>query len=106
MAVLLNHVIAAILNRLVDALHPLLLDTVSLEGLLLALITHLPGLLLAVLGVAVLLSLLRASLHLKLADLLWLEVAVLLLHREGEDVGKLLTVSVNISLADLHLNLD
>ena len=106
MAVLLNHVIAAILNRLVDALYPLLLDTVSLEGLLLALITHLPGLLLAVLGVAVLLGLLRASLHFKLADLLRLKVAILLLNWKGEDVGELLAVPVDICFAHLHLDLE
>ena len=105
MAVLLS-VVPALLHRLVDALKPLLWETFLLKGLLFTLVTDFPGLLFAVLGVAVLLSLLRASLHLKLADLLWLEVAVLLLHREGEDVGKLLTVSVNISLADLHLDLD
>merc|ERR1719427_1178608 len=76
-----------------------------LDGLLLALITDLPGLLLAILGVAVLLGLLRASLHFKLADLLWLEMAVLLLNREGKDVGKFLTISVDISLANLDLDL-
>merc|ERR1719186_2235454 len=41
-----------------------------------------PGLLLAVLGVAVLLGLLWTSLHLQLANLLGLEVAVLLLDWE------------------------
>merc|ERR1719350_2652680 len=65
----------------------------------------LPGLLLAVLGVAVLLGLLGASLLLQLADLLGLEVAVLLLHWKGEDVGEFLTISVNISLAHFYLDL-
>merc|ERR1719452_171254 len=54
---------------------------------------------------AVLLGLLGASLLLQLADLLGLEVAVLLLHREGEDIGELLTISVDISLAYLYLDL-
>merc|ERR1712112_578966 len=76
-----------------------------LEGLLLALVTDLPGLLLAVLGVAVLLGLLGASLHLQLADLLGLEVAILLLHGEGENVGELLAIPVDISLAYLNLDL-
>merc|ERR1719320_1386075 len=93
------------LLRLVGADQPVLHNTNWLQGLLLTLIADLPGLLLAVLGIAVLLGLLRASLHLKLADLLGLEVAVLLLNWEGEDVGKLLTVPVHVSLADLHLDL-
>merc|ERR1719184_92238 len=88
----------------VGTLETLLHVTHRLEGLLLALVTDLPGLLFAVLGVAVLLGLLRASLHLELADLLGLEVAVLFLHREGEDIGKLLAVPVNIGLAHFHLD--
>merc|ERR1740137_357076 len=104
-AILLNLIITALLNRLVDALHPRLHDTLVLKGLLLALIAHLPGLLLAVLSVAVLFSLLRASLHFQLTNLLWLEVTVLLLYWEGEDVGELLTIPVNISLAHFHLDL-
>merc|ERR1712013_416551 len=103
-AVLLVHVIAGLL-RLVGADQPLLGVAQGLDGFLLALITDLPGLLLAVLGVAVLLSLLRTSFHLQLADLLGLEVAVLLLNWEGEDIGELLTVPVHVSLADLHLDL-
>ena len=104
MAILLN-LILTILNRLVDALYPRLHFTLGLKGFLLALIAHLPGLLLAVLSVAVLLGLLRASLHFQLTNLLWLEVAVLLLYWEGEDVGELLTIPVNISLAHFHLDL-
>merc|ERR1719342_663717 len=103
-AVLLVLIPASLLG-LVGADQPVLHNTYWLQRLLLTLITDLPGLLLAVLGVAVLLGLLRASLHLKLADLLGLEVAVLLLNWEGEDVGKLLTVPVHVSLADLHLDL-
>merc|ERR1739838_237698 len=94
-----------ILNRLVDALHPRLHDALGVKELLLALIADLPGLLLAVLGVAVLLGLLRARLHFQLTNLLWLEVAVLLLYWEGEDVGELLTIPVNISLTHFHLDL-
>merc|ERR1719186_1626227 len=76
-----------------------------LDALLLTLVTDLPGLLLAVLGVAVLLRLLWSSLHFKLADFLRLEMAVLLLYREGEDVGEFLAIPVDISLANLGLNL-
>merc|ERR1719158_736087 len=39
------------------------------------------------------------------ADLLRLEMTVLLLYGEGEDVGELFTIPVNISLANLNLNL-
>merc|ERR1711875_155765 len=97
--------IPASLLRLVGAAQPVLHHTYWLQRLLLALITDLPGLLLAVLGVAVLLGLLRASLHLQLADLLGLEVAVLLLHWEWEDVGELLAVPMHVSLANLDLDL-
>merc|ERR1719186_1299114 len=76
-----------------------------LDGLLLALVTDLPGLLLAVLSIAVLLGFFGASLHFKLADFLGLEMAVLLLNREGEDVGEFLAVPVEISLANLDLDL-
>merc|ERR1719504_52671 len=108
----LLHLVAVLLGLLPAALHrsvaadqPLLQVTDRLDGLLLALVTDLPGLLLAVLGVAVLLGLLWASLLLQLADLLGLEVAVLLLHWEGEDIGELLAISVDISLAHLDLDL-
>merc|ERR1719186_889626 len=76
-----------------------------LDGLLLALVTDLPGLLLAVLGVAVLLGLLWSSLHFQLADFLGLEMTVLLLYREGENVGEFLAIPVDISLANLDLDL-
>merc|ERR1719184_51985 len=89
----------------VGALKTLLHVAHWLERLLLALVTDFPGLLLTILSVAVFLGLLGASLHLELADLLWLEVAVLFLHGEGEDIGELLTVPVNVSLAHLHLDL-
>merc|ERR1719500_730932 len=101
----LLHLVAALLHWLIDAHKALLHVAQWFEGLLLALVTDLPGLLLAVLGVAVLLGLLGASLHLQLADLLGLEVAILLLHGEGEDVGELLAISVHISLAHLDLDL-
>merc|ERR1719312_1508848 len=96
--------VSAGLNRLVRADQPLLGVTQRLDAFLLALVTDLSGLLLAILGVAVLLCLLRASLHLEFADLLRLEMAVLFLHWEGEDVGKLLAVPVYISLANLDLD--
>merc|ERR1719187_2792245 len=104
MAVLLVHVTAGLLG-LVRADQPILGVAQGLDSLLLALITDLPGLLLAVLGVAVLFSLLRVSLHLEIADFLRLEMAVLLLHWEGEDVGELLAVPVHVSLAYFHLDL-
>merc|ERR1719320_1041951 len=97
--------IPASLLRFVGADKPVLHNTYRLHRLLLALVTDLPGLLLAVLGVAVLLSLLRASLHLQLTDLLGLEVAVLLLYWEGEDIRELLAVPVHVSLANLELDL-
>merc|ERR1719481_433894 len=59
------------------------------KRLLLALVADLPRLLLAVLDIAVLLGLLRTSLHLELADFLWFEMTVLLFNRERKDVGKL-----------------
>merc|ERR1719407_268276 len=102
-AVLLDLVLALLLGDVLTG-EPLLHVAQRLDGLLLALVADLSGLLLAVLGVAVLLGFLRTSLHLQLADLLGLEVAILLLDWEGEDVGELLAVSVDIGLA--HLNLD
>merc|ERR1719312_1825285 len=97
--------VSAGLNRLVRADQPFLGVTQRLDALLLALVTDLPGLLLAILGVAVLLGLLGASLHLQFADFLGLKMAILLLHWEGEDIGKLLAVPVHISLANLDLDL-
>merc|ERR1712119_48202 len=94
----------ALLLRDVLAGEPLLHVAQRLDGLFLTLVADLPGLLLAVLSVAVLLCFLGTSLHLQLADLLWLKVAILLLDWEGEDVGELLAVPVDIGLA--HLNLD
>merc|ERR1719312_1480181 len=104
MAVLLL-LVPTLLYGFVDTFLSCLHRADRLESLLLALVADLPGLLLAVLGVAVLLSFLGASLHLKLADLLGLKVAVLLLDREGEDIRELFAISVNISLAHLHLDL-
>merc|ERR550519_987104 len=89
MAVLLLFVPASLL-WLVGTDQSFLLLAHRLDGLLLALVTDFPGLLLAVLGVAVFLG---------------LEVAVLLLDREGEDVGEFLAVPVDISLANLYLDL-
>merc|ERR1712098_447052 len=104
MAVLLVSIVAG-LDGFISADKPLLSVTHGLDALLLALVADLSWLLLAVLGVAVLLRLLRASLHLQLTDLLWFEVAVLLLNWEGEDIGELLAVPVHVSLADLDLDL-
>ena len=96
---LLLDLCAALFLGEINTFHPLLIDTGRLQVLLLALVADLPGLLLAVLGVAVLLGFLRASLHFKLADLLRLKVAILLLNWKGEDVGELLAVPVDISFA-------
>ena len=78
-----------------------------LESLLLALVADLPGLLLTVHGVAVLLRLLRASLHFKLADLLGLIVTILLLDRNTmlENFSQRNT-PVYVSLALHNLNLE
>merc|ERR1719308_441415 len=97
--------VLTLLHGFVDTFLPRLHRAHRLQSLLLALVTDLPGLLLAVLDVAVFLGLLRASLHLQLTDLLGLEMAVLLLNWEGEDVGELLTVPMHVSLAKLHLDL-
>ena len=105
MAVLFFHLGACRLVRCIDTLQSLLVVTIIPEKLLLTLVTDLPGHLLTVLGVAVLLSLLWASLQFQLTDFLWLKVTVLLLHWEGEDVGEFLAIPVDISLAHLHLDL-
>merc|ERR1719209_2400861 len=97
--------VPACLHWFVSADQSFLLLAQGLDGLLLALVTDLPGLLLAVLGVAVLFGLLWASLHFQLADFLWLEMTVLLLYREREDVREFLTISVDIGLANLDLDL-
>merc|ERR1719234_507914 len=72
-AVLLVLILACLL-WLVSTDQSFLLFAHRLDGLLLALVADLPGLLLAVLGVTVLLGLLWASLHFELADFLWLEM--------------------------------
>ena len=104
MAVLLRHILT-LLNRLVSTLQAVLSFTHFSQILLLALITNLPGLFLTVLSVAVLLCLLWSSLHFELTDFLWLEMTILLFHGEREDVGELLTIPVDISLADFNLDL-
>merc|ERR1712202_87735 len=103
-AVLLGHVLA-LLHWFVDACQALLHVTEGLGGLLLTLVADFPGLLLAVLSVAVLLGLLWTSLHLQLTNLFGLEVAVLLLYWEGEDVEELFAVPVDIGLPYLDLDL-
>merc|ERR1711875_54330 len=102
--VLLVLVPALLLGR-IHALQPLLHLAYRSKRLLLTLVANLPRLLLAVLGIAVLLSLLGTSLHLELADFLWFEMTILLFDREGEDVGEFLAVPVHVSFADLHLDL-
>merc|ERR1719308_399338 len=66
--------VPTLLHWFVNTFLPRLHRAHRLQSLLLALITDLPRLILAVLGVAVLLGLLGASLHLQLADLLRLEM--------------------------------
>merc|ERR1711925_26458 len=90
---------------LVSALQAVLSLAHFSQVLLLALIADLPGLFLAVLGVAVLLCLLGSSLHFELANFLWLEVTILLFHGEGEDVREFLTVPVYIGFANFDLDL-
>merc|ERR1719334_2342040 len=90
---------------LISTRQSLLHGALWLDGLLLALVTNLSGLFLAVFRVAVLLRFLGASLHLKLAYLLWLEVTVLFFHGEGKNIRKLLAVPVDVSLAYLNLDL-
>ena len=76
--------VVAGVHRLVSADQSLLGVARWLDAfLLLALVPYLFGLFLAVLDVAVLLIFLGASLHLKFADLLLLEMAVLLLDWGG-----------------------
>jgi len=96
--------IPAFFNRFVRTLEPLLHFTDWPQRLLLTLVANLPWLFLTVLSVAVLLSFLRSSFHLELANLLGFEMAVLFFDREREDIGELLAVPVNIGFA--HLNLD
>ena len=71
--------------------------------LLFHVLAGLSGLHLAVLGVAVLPSLLGTGLHLELASLLWLEMVVLLHILEREGIGELLAVPVHVSLESLYL---
>ena len=73
-----------------NADHPLLSVAQWLDVFLLA---DLSGLLLAVLGVAVLLGFLRTGLHLELVGLLRLETVDLLLNWEGEAIGELLAIA-------------
>merc|ERR1719167_1072917 len=104
MAVLLI-LLSTLFDWLIGTGQPLLHRALWLDRLFLALVTDLPGLLLAVFRIAVLLSFLGASLHLKFADFLRLEVTVLFFHREWEDIGELLTIPMHIGLAYFHLNL-
>merc|ERR1719312_1546825 len=85
MAILLR-LILTLLDRFVSALQAVLSLTHFSQVLFLALIADLPGLFLAVLGVAVFLCLLWSSLHFELTNFLRLKMTVLLFHGEGEDV--------------------
>jgi len=97
--------ISALFYGLVHTLESLLHFTDWPQRLLLTLVANLPWLLFTVLSVAVLLSFLRSSFHLELANLLGFEMAVLFFDGEREDIGELLTVTVNIGFAHLNLNL-
>ena len=103
-AVLLG-LLLTLLYRNVVALQTILHDADRSHSLLFGLITDLPGHLLAVLEVAVPLGLLGAVPNLHLADLLWLEVAVLPLHGLREGVGELLAVAGSVGAAHLLTDL-
>merc|ERR1719167_532193 len=104
MAVLLI-LLSTLFDWLISTGQSLLHRALWLDRLFLALVTDLPGLLLAVFRIAILLSFLGASLHLKFADFLRLEMTVLFFHREWEDIGELLTIPMHIGLTYFHLNL-
>ena len=87
---------------LIVADQPLLSVTQWLD---VTLVVDLSGLLLAVLGVVVLLSLLGTSFHLELVDLLQLELVILFLSWECENVGKLSALPLHVSLAYFALGL-
>ena len=87
------------------AVHPRFGQAGRFQRLGLALVADLPRDLLAVLGVRVDLGLLGLGLGHQLADLLPLEVAVLSLHGEGNILGELIAVALELGLANLDLNL-
>jgi len=95
----------ALLHRMIFASKALLHGALWLDRFLLALVANLSWLLLAILGVAVFLGLLGTSFHFQFTDFLGLEVAVLFLDGEGEGVGELLTIPMDVSLAHFDLNL-
>ena len=97
--------VPALFNWVVDTFEPFLHLTDWPKRFLLALITNFPRLFLAILGVAVFLSFLRACLHFQLTDLLRFKMAILFLYGEREDIGELLTIPVDIRLANFDLNL-
>ena len=94
------HLKLADLLLFVSANQPLLGIARCLEAFLLALVADLPELLLAVLDIAILLSL-----HLELVDLLRLEMIVLPFTWEGEDIGDRLANPLCVRLAYLYLGL-
>merc|ERR1719309_720509 len=97
--------LTAMLLRVVSTSKSILHVTQRLDGLLLTLVTNLPWLLPAILGIAVFLSFLWSCLHLKLTNFFRLKVTILLLHRERKDVRELLAVPVDVGLTHLDLNL-
>ena len=99
-----NCLVVVGVHRLVGPDQSLLGVTQWLDAfLLLAPVPDLSGLFLAVLDVAVLFSFLGTSPHLKLADLLLLKMAALLLDWEGGDAGERLTLPLYVDLAYLDL---
>merc|ERR1719167_1850904 len=104
MAVLLI-LLSTLFDWLISTSQSLLHGALWLDRLLLALVTDFSGLLLAIFGVAVLLSFLGASLHLEFADFLRLEMTVLFFHRKWEDIREFLTIPMHIGLTYFDLNL-
>merc|ERR1719167_26139 len=104
MAVLLI-LLSTLFDWLISTGQSLLHGALWLDRLLLALVTDFSGLLLAIFGVAVLLSFLGPSLHLKFADFLRLEMTVLFFHRKWEDIREFLTIPMHVGLTYFHLNL-
>ena len=97
--------LGTLLLRNVRASQTLLEVANRLQALSFTLVADFPWLLLAVLSVAILLGLLRTSFHLQFTNLLWLKMAILFLDGERKNVRKLLTVSMDVSLANFNLDL-
>merc|ERR1719228_2222970 len=89
------------LLRNIVAVQTLLSNTDRSHSVNLSLITDLPGHWMALWSVAVSFSLLVPGIGLQLTHLLWLEVAVLFLHRMRSRVGELLAELASLLAADL-----